>query len=70
MSELQSFLHMGGYALYVWSSYAITFVVLVANIVFARRQLQQQRLKARRSQQQRNAHRASSPSPEISEASS
>ena len=25
---------MGGYAFFVWSSYALTFAVLVANIVF------------------------------------
>jgi len=30
---LQQFFHMGGYAVYVWSSYAIALVVLVANIV-------------------------------------
>lgn len=27
------FFDMGGYAFYVWTSYAITFVVIVANIV-------------------------------------
>ena len=27
------FFHMGGYAFYVWTSYALTFVVVVANIV-------------------------------------
>ena len=31
------FLHMGGYAEYVWPSYAITFGVVVLNIVWARR---------------------------------
>jgi len=30
---LSEFFHMGGYAAYVWSSYAIAFVVLLANIV-------------------------------------
>ncbi len=33
---MTEFLHMGGYAAYVWSSYAVTLVVLVANIVAAR----------------------------------
>lgn len=28
MSDLATFLHMGGYAAYVWSSYAMTFAVL------------------------------------------
>jgi len=27
------FFNMGGYAFFVWSSYALTFVVVVANIV-------------------------------------
>ncbi len=27
------FLNMGGYAFYVWTSYGITFVVLLVNIV-------------------------------------
>lgn len=30
---MNEFFHMGGYAAYVWSSYAITFVVLLANLV-------------------------------------
>ncbi|MGP1676940.1 MAG: heme exporter protein CcmD [Burkholderiales bacterium] len=29
----QNFLAMGGYGLYVWGSYAVTLVVLVAEIV-------------------------------------
>ena len=33
MSSLEDFLHMGGYAFYVWSAYGIALVVLVANIV-------------------------------------
>ena len=28
------FFHMGGYAFFVWTSYAITFAVIVANIIF------------------------------------
>jgi len=27
------FFHMGGYAYFVWSSYALTLVIVVANIV-------------------------------------
>lgn len=33
MSSLQSFLHMGGYAVYVWPAYILTFVVLVFNVI-------------------------------------
>ena len=31
--NLTEFFHMGGYAFYVWSSYAIALIVLVANLV-------------------------------------
>jgi heme exporter protein D len=31
--SLTDFFHMGGYAIYVWSAYAISFVALVLNIV-------------------------------------
>ena len=34
MNALGDFLHMGGYAFYVWSAYAIGAVVLVGNLVF------------------------------------
>lgn len=37
MSGLEAFLHMGGYAPYVWSSYALAVVLLVVNIVLPRR---------------------------------
>ena len=37
MSGLEAFLHMGGYAAYVWSSYALAAALLVANIVAPRR---------------------------------
>ena len=33
MSRLSEFLHMGGYAFYVWTSYAIVLVVLILNVV-------------------------------------
>ena len=28
------FFHMGGYAFFVWTSYALTFAIIIANIVF------------------------------------
>jgi heme exporter protein D len=37
--DLQSFLHMGGYAAYVWPAYGITALVMVANVFAARRRL-------------------------------
>ncbi len=33
MNSFDEFLAMGGYGFYVWTSYAITFVVLVINFV-------------------------------------
>lgn len=48
MSGLGEFLDMGGYAAFVWPSYAITLVVLALNIVWARRRLMQAREEARR----------------------
>ena len=30
---MKEFFHMGGYALYVWPSYALAMVVLIANVV-------------------------------------
>lgn len=33
MSSLSEFLHMGGYAFYVWTSYALAAVVLAANVI-------------------------------------
>ena len=35
MSSLQSFLHMGGYAIYVWPAYVLTFIVLILNVILA-----------------------------------
>lgn len=32
---MNEFLHMGGYAVFVWSSYGIVFAVLVLNVVAA-----------------------------------
>ena len=36
---MSEFLNMGGYAAYVWPSYGLTLVVIVLNIVWARRLL-------------------------------
>jgi heme exporter protein D len=50
--SIQEFLYMGGYGLYVWTSYGLTLVVLVANVVIPiiqRKQfLRQQALKQNR----------------------
>ena len=35
--SITEFLHMGGYAPYVWSSYGLALVVLVGNLILARR---------------------------------
>jgi heme exporter protein D len=37
MNSLHEFLTMGGYAVYVWPAYGIVAVVMVANVVTARR---------------------------------
>lgn len=31
--NLTEFLHMGGYAFYVWTSYALAAIILIANLV-------------------------------------
>jgi len=41
MKSLQEFLAMGGYAAYVWSSYALAAVVLAWNVVQALRREKQ-----------------------------
>ncbi len=33
MQHLHEFLHMGGYAAYVWSAFGISFITLLANLV-------------------------------------
>lgn len=30
---MRDFFYMGGYAFYVWTSYALTFIVLTANLI-------------------------------------
>ena len=36
--SLNDFLHMGGYGFYVWTSYGISLVVLLANVILPARQ--------------------------------
>jgi heme exporter protein D len=36
---LSQFLAMGGYGLYVWAAYGVAAVVMVANVLAARRRL-------------------------------
>jgi heme exporter protein D len=48
MSPLADFFDMGGYAAYVWPSYALTLIVVVLNIIWARRLLVKSREEARR----------------------
>ena len=45
---IAQFLAMGKYAAYVWPSYGLTLLAVVANIVWARRLLTQSRIEARR----------------------
>jgi heme exporter protein D len=45
---VSEFLDMGGYAAYVWPSYGLTLIVVVLNIVWARRLLARSREEARR----------------------
>jgi heme exporter protein D len=44
--SIDDFWHMGGYGLYVWGSYAVTFVVMVFEGVMARRRMQAARTAA------------------------
>jgi heme exporter protein D len=45
---MKEFLEMGGYAAYVWPSYALSIIVIVLNVVWARRLLARSREEARR----------------------
>jgi len=38
VTDLQTFFHMGGYALYVWPSFLISFLVLLANVMYSKSQ--------------------------------
>jgi heme exporter protein D len=55
---VNEFFAMGGYAPYVWSTFGLTLVVLVINVITAKRRLRgvQQQLKLRLA---RAAHRRS-----------
>jgi heme exporter protein CcmD len=48
MSAVSEFFDMGGYAAFVWPSYVLTLIVVVLNIVWARRLLAKSREEARR----------------------
>jgi heme exporter protein D len=50
---MKEFFDMGGYAAFVWPSYAVTFTVVVLNVVWARRALARARAEARRRLAQR-----------------
>lgn len=45
---MMEFLQMGGYAQYVWPSYAMTLAVIVLNIIWARRAFTRSRREASR----------------------
>jgi heme exporter protein CcmD len=45
---MQEFFSMSGYGEYVWSCYALTFVVLIWNLIASRRELKRQQVHARR----------------------
>jgi heme exporter protein CcmD len=45
---MTQFLHMGGYAAFVWPSYGVTLLVVVLNIWWARGLLSQAKKEARR----------------------
>ena len=45
---MREFLDMGGYAAFVWPAYAVTFIVVILNILFARRSLARALAAARR----------------------
>jgi heme exporter protein CcmD len=46
--SLTEFFAMGGYARYVWPSYALVLAAIILNIVWARRALSRARAEARR----------------------
>ncbi len=48
MKALSDFFDMGGYAGYLWPSYILTLVVVVLNVIWARRLLARSREEARR----------------------
>ena len=46
---MNDFLHMGGYAAFVWPSYALTLAVIFLNVFWAQRSLARASAEARRS---------------------
>lgn len=48
MKEISDFFDMSGYAAFIWPSYGLTFIVLVMNVVWARRLLARSRKQAQR----------------------
>jgi heme exporter protein D len=52
---MNEFIHMGGYARFVWPSYALTFAIVVLNVVWAWRSLARAREEARRRMAPRSA---------------
>lgn len=56
---MTDFLDMGGYALWVWSAYGLTVLVMVANVILARSRLRRStaRLRARAGRLARSATR-------------
>jgi len=64
-TSLQSFLAMGGYAIYVWPAYGVFFVVLLADWLapqFRRRRLLRD-VRTRTARQEARKQRASTPAP-------
>jgi heme exporter protein CcmD len=45
---MREFLHMGGYAPFVWPAWGLTLVVVILNVIWARRSLARSREEARR----------------------
>jgi heme exporter protein D len=45
---MSEFFAMGGYAKYVWPSYALVIAAIILNVLWARRALQRARAEARR----------------------
>ncbi len=56
---MTDFLDMGGYALWVWSAYGLTVLVMLANVILARSRLRRStaRLRARAGRLARSATR-------------
>lgn len=48
MDAIADFLHMGGYAFYVWTSYGIVTVMLILNVVLPLRRDREVRRRLRR----------------------